>query len=100
MFVEVLVVLAGVEFTIFLLDKEERRCLGGVRGANFSCSEVFFEEVFGGFLFVRGERVYFAYLRHEGLIKVDLVVIRLGRGDMVSCFFQEDLGEVGIFRWE
>ena len=28
------------------------------------------------------------------------MVIGSGRGDVVSCFFSEDLSEVGIFRWE
>ena len=28
------------------------------------------------------------------------MIIWLGRGDMVSCFFREDLGEVGVFQWE
>ena len=37
-FVEVLVVLAGVKFAIFLFDKEERGCLGGVERTNFPCS--------------------------------------------------------------
>ena len=37
-FIEVSVVLAGVEFAIFLLDKEERRCLGGVGRTDLSSS--------------------------------------------------------------
>ena len=35
-FVEVAVVLAGAEFSVFLLDKEERGCLGGVGRTNLS----------------------------------------------------------------
>ena len=35
-FVEILVVLAGAEFTVLLLDKEERGCLGGARQMNLS----------------------------------------------------------------
>ena len=35
-FVEVSVVLARMKFSILLFDKEERRCLGGVRRTNFS----------------------------------------------------------------
>ena len=35
-FVEVSIVLAGVEFAIFLLDKEEGGCLGGVGRTNLS----------------------------------------------------------------
>ena len=37
MFIEVSVVLAGVEFTIFLFDKEEAGYLGGVGRTNLSC---------------------------------------------------------------
>ena len=33
--VEVSVILAGTKFSIFLFDKEERRCLGGVGRTNF-----------------------------------------------------------------
>ena len=37
-FVEVMVVLAGAKFAIFLLDKEERGCLGGVGRLDLSSS--------------------------------------------------------------
>ena len=36
-FIEVSVVLAGAELTVFLLDKEERRCLEGIGRTNLSC---------------------------------------------------------------
>ena len=71
--------------------------MGGVRGTNLSGSKVFFEEVLSSFLFVGRKQVYFAYLRCEGFIEIDLVVIGSGRGNMVGCFFREDLGEVSIF---
>ena len=45
---------------------------------NLSSSKVFFEEVLGGFLFIRREQVDFAYLRREGFIEIDLVIVRLG----------------------
>ena len=54
MFVQVSVILTGVEATVLLFDKEERRCLGGVRRANLSTVEVFLEEVLSGFSFFRG----------------------------------------------
>ena len=98
--VEVSVVLAGVEFTILLLNKEEGGCLEGVGRTNLSCGKVFFEEVLSSFLFIRRKWIDFAYLRHERLIEVDLVVVRSGRGDVIGCFFGEDLGEVGIFHWK
>ena len=54
MFVQVLVILTGAEAAVLLLNKEERRCLGGVRKANLSTVEVFLEEVLGGFSFFGG----------------------------------------------
>ena len=53
MFVQVSIILTGVEAAVFLLDKEEWGCLGGVRRANLSTVEVLLEEVFGGFSFFR-----------------------------------------------
>ena len=84
-----------MEFAILLFNKEEGH-LGRVRGSDFSCSKVFFEEVLDGFLFVRREWVDFAYLRHKGLIQVDFMVIGMRRGNMVSGFFQEDLSKVSV----
>ena len=59
-FIEVVVVLAGMKFAILLFDKEEGGCLGGVGGPDFSCSKVLFKEVLCGFLFIRGEGVDFS----------------------------------------
>ena len=49
MFVQVAVILTRAEAAIFLLDKEEQGCLGGIRGADFSAIEVFLEEILSGF---------------------------------------------------
>ena len=95
-FIEVPVVLAEVELAIFLLNKEEERCLGGVGRVDFSSSQVFFKEVFSGLLFIGGKQVDLACLRCEGLTEVDLMIIGLGRGNMISCFFEEDLAKVSI----
>ena len=54
MFIEISVILAGVEFAILLFNKEERGCLGGIRRSNLSSSKVLFEEVLHGFLFIQG----------------------------------------------
>ena len=54
MFIQVSVILTGAEAAILLFDKEERRCLGRVRGANLSTVEVFLEEVLSGFSFFGG----------------------------------------------
>ena len=99
-FVEVTIVLAGAEFAIFLFDKEERGCLGGIGRTNLSSSQVFLQEVLSSFLFIWRKWVDFAYLRREGFIKIDFMIVGSGRGDMVGHFLREDLGEVGIFRWE
>ena len=44
MFVQVAVILTRAEATIFLLDKEEWGCLGGIQGADFSTIEVFWRK--------------------------------------------------------
>ena len=49
MFVQVAIILARAETTIFLLDKEEWGCLGGVGRTDLSAVKVFLEEVFSGF---------------------------------------------------
>ena len=67
---------------------------------NLSSVQVFLEEVLCSLLFVGGEGVYLAYLRREGLVEVDLMVVGMRRGDIVSGFFREDLGKVSIFWWE
>ena len=54
MFVQVSVVLTGVETAIFLFNEKEWRCLGGIRRTDLSAVKVFLEEVFGGFSFLRG----------------------------------------------
>ena len=97
MFIEVAVVLARAEFSIFLFDEEERGCLVGVQWANFSCNKVFSKEVLSCFLFVEGERVDFAYLRHEGFIHIYFMIIGTGGGNMICGFLGEDLGKVSIF---
>ena len=37
-FIKITVVLIGAEFAVFLLDKEERGCLGGTGRTDLSCS--------------------------------------------------------------
>ena len=36
-----------------------------------------------------GERIHFANLGFKGLIKIYFMVVRVRRGNMVSCLFQE-----------
>ena len=64
---------------------------------NFSTVEVFLEEVFCGFPFFQGQGVDFSDLRGKGVIKVDFVVIRSGRWNMIGGFFGENRGVVGEF---
>ena len=54
MFVQIVVVLTGAETAIFLLNKEEWGCLGGIQRTDLPAVKVFLEEVFGGFLFFGG----------------------------------------------
>ena len=98
MFIEVLVILAGVEVSILLFDKEEGGSLRRVGRVNFARSEIFIKEVFSGFLFIRGEGIDFPNLRDKGFIKVYFMVIRSGWGYVVSGFFEEDRGKFSVFR--
>ena len=93
MFIDVLVVLARAESSVLLFDEEERGCLWRVGGANLSRSEILIKEVFGGFAFIRRERVYFPNLWGKGVIKIDLMIIRLRWGDVVGTFFGKHRGE-------
>ena len=93
MFVDVLIVLARAESTILLFDEEERGCLWRVGWANLSRSEVLVKEVFGGLVFVRGERIYFSNLWGKGVVKIDLMIIRSRWGNMVSSLFGKHRGE-------
>ena len=52
-FIEVAVVLTGVEFAVLFLDKEEERCLKGIGGTDLSSGQIFFKEIFDGLLFIR-----------------------------------------------
>ena len=93
MFVDISIVLARVESTILLFDEEERGCLWQVGRANLSRSEVLVEEVFGGLAFVRGERIYFSNLWGEGVVKIDLMIIRSRWGNVVGSFFGKHRGK-------
>ena len=57
---------------------------------DLSTVEVFLEEVFSGFPFFWGQGVDFPDLGSEGVVKIDLVIVRSGWWDMVSSFFGED----------
>ena len=97
MFIEVSVVLAGVEVFIFHFDKEEGGSLERVERTDFARSEIFIKEVFCGFLFIGREGIDFPNLRDKGFIKVYFMVIRLGWGYVVSGFFGEDQGKFSVF---
>ena len=97
MFIQVAVVLAGAEAAVLFFDKEEWGCLRGVRGVNFPTVKVLLEKVFGGFAFVRRERVDFSDFGSEGIVEIDLMIIRSRWWDMVGGFLGEDQGEVGKF---
>ena len=90
MFVQVTVVLAGLESTILFLDEEEQGCLRGVRRTDLSIVKVFLEEVLLSFAFIRRERVDLPDFRGEGVIEVDFVIVGSGWWDVVSSFLGED----------
>ena len=58
---------------------------------NLPRSEVLIEEVFSGFVFVRGKGIHFPNLWGKGVVKVDLMIIRSRWGNVVGSF----LGEYG-----
>ena len=58
------------------------------------------KEIFSGFAFVRGDRIYLFNLGGERVIKVDFMVIGLRWWNMVCGFFREDKGELREFRRE
>ena len=98
MFVQVAVVLAGVDAAILLFDKEEWGCLRGVRGANFPTVKVLLKKVLSGFAFIRRERIDFSDFGSEGIIEIDFMIIGSRQWDMVSGFFGEYQGEGSEFR--
>ena len=89
MFVDIAIVLAGAESAVLLFDEEEGRSLGGIGWADLPRSEVFVQEIFGGFAFVRGEGVNLPDFRGEGFIEVDFMVVGSERGNVVGSFFRE-----------
>ena len=52
MAVKVSVVLAGLEASIFFLDEEERRSLGGFGWTDFPRAKIFINELIHGFSFL------------------------------------------------
>ena len=60
MLVEVTIVLAGVEFAILFLDKEEGGCLKGVERMDLSSGQVFFKEILSHLFLIRRQQVDFA----------------------------------------
>ena len=97
-FIEVLVVLAGMEVSILLFNKEEGGGLGRVGRVDFARFEIFVKDVFCGFPFIGREGVDFPNPKHEGFIKVYFMVIGLEWRYVVSGFFGEDKGEFSVFR--
>ena len=68
MFVHVTVILARVESSVFLFNKEERQGLGRIGRADLSRSKVFVQKVFSGFSFFGGEGVYLPDFRSKGVV--------------------------------
>ena len=93
MFIDISVILARAKSSVFLFDEEKGGGLGRVGGVNLSRGEILIKEVLGGFLFFGGEGIYFYDFQGEGIIKVDLVVIGLRWGNVVSGFLGEHGGK-------
>ena len=92
--VQVLVVLARMERTIFLCYKEKRGSLWGFGQDNSSGLKVFIDEGLACFLFLWVERVYFSDLGNERGLKVNSVVIgSVGRKNVVGLL-REHIVEV------
>ena len=64
---------------------------------NFPTVKVLLEKVFGGFAFVRRERVDFSNFGGEGIVEVNFVIIGSRQQDMIGGFLGEDQGKVSKF---
>ena len=96
-FIEVPIVLAGTESTIFLFDKEEESGLGEIQKVDFPSMKIFIEEVFSSFMLLREERIEFPNFGDEKVSKVDFMIVNSRRGNMVGGFLGEDRGELEVF---
>jgi len=90
MFVEVSVVLAGVESSVFLFNEEEGGGLRGVGGTDFSGRKVLVKESFGGKALFRRERVEFPDFGSERVGEVDFMIVGSRWGNMVCSFLSEN----------
>ena len=97
MFIKVTIILAGVKSSVFLFNKEEGCCLRGTRWMDFPIMEVLIEKVFGGFSFVRRERIELSDLQDERVGEIYFMVIGLRWGNVVSGFLGEHRKFVNIW---
>ena len=70
--------------------------MGRVQGTDLPGCEVFINEGIGGSSFFGEKGINLAYLRHEGFLHVDLVVVGPGWGQGPSGGFVKYFGEGGI----
>ena len=73
--IQVVVILTWMKGSILLWYKEERGCLGRLRGYDPSCLKVFFDKRFTGFHFCQVERVDFGDLGNKVWAKLDGMII-------------------------
>ena len=71
-----------------------------MEGWIFPAARFFFKKVFSSFLFIWREGIDFADLQDKRVFKIIFMIVGIGRGNMVSCFFAEDLNIVGVFLQE
>ena len=63
--------------------------MGGIGWTDLYGGEVLIQEVFGGLAFIGREGAYFSDFRGERVVKVDLMVVGTGRGNVVGGFLQK-----------
>jgi hypothetical protein len=94
------VVLDGAEFSIFLLDEEERGGVGTFGGANVTFFHVFLHKLLQLLLFELGESVDFSrYGAWSVGFKFDGVVPDPRFGKVLGCLFTEDFMVALILGW-
>ena len=86
-FVDVSVILAGAESTIFLFDREKRDACGELDGWIFPEARFLLRKSLVAFHSSEEMGVYLSYFWGKGVVQVDLMVIWLGRGNVVGSFF-------------
>ena len=85
--IEISIILAWPQGSVFFGHKEKWRSLWGFQGYNSSCFQVFIDEGLADLFLSRVERVYFSNLGNEGVFEFNGMVERaMWRKDVVGLF--------------